>query len=247
MNKQELKFEYGIRLIADDTIIKAESIDTIYSPFFNENVFIILNPESDPNRFLNQLVTVTIWINGSEITEYLVIKAIEKFNNGCVLRYTRHDCDYEENLCSFAKDLYLYKDPKQKIWKGFNTLQKMQYLATMLATVSWKRLIYPKEIILDGNEIDGLYDFYCELGFLLNFNQWGYFGWNLNALDDCLRDLPKDTTIIWKNYNRSRMLIDTNSNSATGAEICVYSSSGKSHADYMCEILSEYINFERID
>lgn len=117
----------------------------------------------------------------------------------------------------------------------------------MLHTVPWVRPNYPQQIIIDGNEIDGLCDFHCELGFLLNFNQWGYFGANGMGLNDCLRDLPKETKIIWKNYNRARIVIDADYYSSSGAEISLPTSKEDSYSEELCQLFRTYIDFERID
>lgn len=225
--------------------IKADYIDTIYSSFWMQKVFIVLNPEENLDCLLHQTVSISFYIGDFCLSEKAYIKQIEKINNGFVLLYDESsNADYERDMISFANKLYFFSNTKERVWKNFSRSLKKKYLYAMMCTISRYQFNYPKNIIINGNNIDGCYDFYCELGFLLNNNQWGYFAWNLDALDDCLIDLPKDTKITWINYKRSHILMDEDASKSMRLGV---SFMFKGYTDEIFSIFKQHIEIERID
>ncbi|UXM96539.1 barstar family protein (plasmid) [Bartonella sp. HY329] len=241
MDIEDCQFKYVLELDEiDHPSIKAEFISNIFSIFHNEKVFIVLNPEIPIEQFYNQRMGLYFYINDLYICEYINIKTIEKCNTSYILTYNHVEKDpLKSDLFDFATNLYFNFHNSERVWQNFNTVDKVKYLSA----VPWRSTDYPKTIVIDGNIIDGCLDFYCEIGFLLNHNQWAYFGWNLDALSDCLDSLPRDTKIIWKNYERSRILIDQDCQNSMRLG---FSPMFYANADDIFYLLKEHVDVERI-
>ncbi|SHF92587.1 barstar family protein [Streptoalloteichus hindustanus] len=87
---------------------------------------------------------------------------------------------------------------------------------------------------LDGSHIVDEDSFYCALGEAVN-GPGGYFGWNLDALDDCLRGrwgATKPFTLHWNHSDIARTHLAEESVTISGATTVLF--------EYIVEILREH-------
>ena len=66
-----------------------------------------------------------------------------------------------------------------------------------------------RTVLIDGRDIDNVWAFYCAVGEAVN-GTGGYFGWNMQAFDDCLFGgfgLEAPFTIVWTHASVSRELL----------------------------------------
>ncbi|MBF6178614.1 barstar family protein [Nocardia otitidiscaviarum] len=80
---------------------------------------------------------------------------------------------------------------RRNIWRGLDAAERTAWLAVALWTSAYQRRGRPDQaaghvFTLDGRTITDMVSFYCALGEAIN-GPGGYFGWNLDALADCLR------------------------------------------------------------
>ncbi|GAB2681545.1 barstar family protein [Nocardia goodfellowii] len=80
---------------------------------------------------------------------------------------------------------------RRDIWRGLDTVDRTAWLAVALWTSAYQRRGRPDSapghvFTLDGQAVTDIASFYCALGEAIN-GPGGYFGWNLDALWDCLR------------------------------------------------------------
>ncbi|NBW38951.1 MAG: hypothetical protein EBR30_28830 [Cytophagia bacterium] len=89
-------------------------------------------------------------------------------------------------------------------WRTLTIDEKQEWLLACLFTTGLpKGRIVNMNLTIDGSEINELVDLYCSLGQLF-FGDKGYFGQDLDGLDDCFIDLEvlPDTTLTIKNHER---------------------------------------------
>lgn len=87
-------------------------------------------------------------------------------------------------------------------WRTLTTDGKKEWLlACLFNTGLPKGTIPTKNYTIDGTEINSSVDLYCFLGQFF-FGDKGYFGQDLDGLDDCFYDLTvlPETTLIIKNH-----------------------------------------------
>ncbi|MBF6237054.1 barstar family protein [Nocardia otitidiscaviarum] len=80
---------------------------------------------------------------------------------------------------------------RRDIWQRLDTENRIAWLAVALWTSAYQRRGRPDSgpgqvFTLDGHAVTDIVSFYCALGEAIN-GPGGYFGWNLDALCDCLR------------------------------------------------------------
>ncbi|GAA5096899.1 barstar family protein [Nocardia iowensis] len=79
---------------------------------------------------------------------------------------------------------------RRDIWHRLGTEDRTAWLAVALWTSAYQRRARPDSapghvFTLDGQAVTDIVSFYCALGEAIN-GPGGYFGWNLDALSDCL-------------------------------------------------------------
>lgn len=102
------------------------------------------------------------------------------------------------------------KNLPYNLWQRLEDEQKQGWLEVALNFMNnVKEDVVNKSIIIDGHLIKSENDFYCLLGEVIN-GPGGYFGRNLNALNDCLYggfgiELP--LFLEWKNHSNSKLYL----------------------------------------
>lgn len=95
-------------------------------------------------------------------------------------------------------------------WRALTIGEKKEWLlACLFDTGLPKGTIPNKDYSVDGSEINDSVDLYCLLGQLF-FGDKGYFGQDLDGLDDCfveLKVLP-ETTLTIKNHERLASILN---------------------------------------
>jgi RNAse (barnase) inhibitor barstar len=89
-------------------------------------------------------------------------------------------------------------------WRTLTIGEKKEWLlACLFDTGLPKGSISGKDYTIDGSEINDSVDLYCLLGQIF-FGDKGYFGQDLDGLDDCFVDLKvlPETTLTIKNHQR---------------------------------------------
>lgn len=223
--------------------VQVEYIENIYSVFWGQRVFIVINPISDINIFLDKDVLIRFHVDGKYISEYIFVKKINFINDMYIIFY---EClDEYDDIFSFSKNIYMSNNNKSvRIWKNYNNIEIKKYLYAMLCLERIDYFDKDKNIIINGRSINGCYDFYCELGFLMNEGRWGYFAWNLDALADSLININKNLNITWLNYKYSRSIIDEDAKKTTRfGQSFMYDN----YTECLYEILKEYTTIKRYD
>ncbi|QKW08698.1 barstar family protein [Streptomyces sp. NA04227] len=78
------------------------------------------------------------------------------------------------------------------MWRSFGPKGRLAWLSVALTSRTYRHRESPEDAppgqvyVLDGTQVVDEDSFYCALGEAVN-GPGGYFGWNLSALDDCLR------------------------------------------------------------
>lgn len=98
------------------------------------------------------------------------------------------------------------------MWHELDAEGRRAWLSVALWSAAYRRRGKPdapsgQVFTLDGRHIVDMDSFYCALGEAVN-GPGGYFGWNLSAVDDCLRggwgaSLP--FTLQWENSAEARV------------------------------------------
>jgi hypothetical protein len=95
-------------------------------------------------------------------------------------------------------------------WRALTIGEKKEWLlACLFDTGLPKGTIPKKDYAVDGSEINDSVDLYCLLGQLF-FGDKGYFGQDLDGLDDCFVDLKvlPETTLTIKNHERLASILN---------------------------------------
>ncbi|MFD0026533.1 barstar family protein [Streptomyces sp. NPDC058382] len=97
------------------------------------------------------------------------------------------------------------------MWHGLAPADRRAWLSVALLSRAYRRRGKPHApaghvFALDGRQVVDIDSFYCAMGEAVN-GPGGYFGWNLDALDDCLRGSWGATapfTLIWSDSETAR-------------------------------------------
>lgn len=103
------------------------------------------------------------------------------------------------------------KITKEGLWKMLPKEKRWGWLSVALHSFSYRSTVEKeKEIILNGDIIDDIASFYCAIGEAVN-GPGGYFGWNLDALNDCFYGrwgLKPPYSITWTNHKKSKTFLN---------------------------------------
>lgn len=81
---------------------------------------------------------------------------------------------------------------RKGMWEDLDAVGQKAWLSVALWSRKYQRRGHPEDassgrvVTLDGRQVTDINSFYCALGEAVN-GPGGYFGWNLAAVDDCLR------------------------------------------------------------
>lgn len=143
----------------------------------------------------------------------------------------------QERMDIFLKNkqffkLYLENNATKKQWFNLNEFEKLCWLDVAFQVNQQANEHMPKvsHIILDGNFIHSEDDLYCYIGEEA-VGIFGYMGWNVAALRDCLEDeglrpIHRPLSITWHNFNNSKQNFDSIED-----------------LNYLVEFLNEHSNF----
>ncbi|MET9160061.1 barstar family protein [Streptomyces parvulus] len=120
---------------------------------------------------------------------------------------------------------------RKGLWHSLDAEGRIAWLSVALWSRRYQRRERPEDtapgqvFTLDGRQVVDAAGFYCALGEAIN-GPGGYFGWNLAAVDDCLRGgfgAAAPFTLAWENSDiaRSRMVGDRASDRRAGADFGV--------------------------
>ncbi|MFI1015974.1 barstar family protein [Streptomyces sp. NPDC020965] len=116
---------------------------------------------------------------------------------------------------------------RQGLWHGLDAEGRRAWLSVALWSRRYQRRDRPQDAApgqvfrLDGRQVVDADSFYCALGEAVN-GPGGYFGWNLAAVDDCLRGgfgARAPFTLEWHNSGESlsRLMSNDAGDKDTGA------------------------------
>lgn len=95
-------------------------------------------------------------------------------------------------------------------WRTLAIDEKKEWLLACLVTTGLPKGRIPnKDLTIDGSEINDSADLYCLLGQVF-FGDKGYFGQDLDGLDDCFVDLEvlPETMLTIKNHERLSSILN---------------------------------------